>query len=306
MTLFGIDVSNHQKQFDFARAKREGMVFATHKITEGDYYRDTYWARAKAEMKREFPGLWGGYVFCRRASHPKREAELLASHAGSTDFPLQIDYEDTDGGGSYDDMVARYEAYRAVGFTQFLPIYLPRWFWQGRMGAPDLRDFPLPVWNSDYGSSRAGNYKAIYPGDDNGGWASFKGKPVALLQYTERGNVAGQAIDVNAFRGSMQDLQELFGGGKDMAVEHEILRQETGSLEVGKFPGHKTRRHEGSVQGSFTQTDLMREMDRELNSVFSLEGRPVDPSKGDTVVGHVLSLRAEVAELRKLIEEKLK
>lgn len=34
MTIYGIDISNHQRDFDFAAAKREGFVFATHKVTE--------------------------------------------------------------------------------------------------------------------------------------------------------------------------------------------------------------------------------------------------------------------------------
>jgi hypothetical protein len=60
MTLYGIDVSNHQKNFDFAAAKREGFVFATHKVTEGDGYRDPYWPRARDQMCEHFPGLFGG------------------------------------------------------------------------------------------------------------------------------------------------------------------------------------------------------------------------------------------------------
>ncbi|MET0199118.1 MAG: GH25 family lysozyme, partial [Rhodococcus fascians] len=116
MTLFGIDVSNHQGNFDFAAAKAEGFAFATHKITEGSGYRDPFWPRAAAEMATYFPGRWGGYVFCRTNTDPASEAETLRNHAGGVDFPLQVDYEDTTNGGSVDDLLRRFDAYRAVGF----------------------------------------------------------------------------------------------------------------------------------------------------------------------------------------------
>jgi hypothetical protein len=220
MTLFGIDVSNHQGNFDFARARSEGMVFATHKISEGSGYRDPYWPRAKAEMQKWFPGRWGGYVFCRRASDPAAEARTLASHAGSTDFPLQIDYEDTSGGGNYNDLVARINAYKAVGFKTFLPIYLPRWFWSGHMGSPNLANLPVDVgiWNSHYVNG-SGLPAALYPGDAHAGWADMGNRRIDLLQFTENAGVAGQSIDANAFRGTGQQFNEMFGGAMSKADE---------------------------------------------------------------------------------------
>lgn len=232
MTLFGIDVSNHQGNFDFAAAKGEGFAFATHKITEGTGYRDPYWPRARLEMERNFPGRWGGYVFCRTNTDPTREALLLREHAGSINFPLQVDYEDTVNGGSVDDLLRRIDAYRAVGFDRFLPVYLPRWFWESRMGRAPLDRLPVGIWNSDYVGGR--DYASrLYPGDEwaparggaqRGGWADMGGKPVEILQFTESANVAGQFIDANAFRGNDRQLAALFGAAPpveefDMADE---------------------------------------------------------------------------------------
>ncbi|QSL99772.1 lysin A, glycosyl hydrolase domain [Gordonia phage ODay] len=224
MTFFGIDVSNHQGNFDFARAKSEGITFATHKITEGDGYRDPFWPRAKAEMQRWFPGRWGGYVFCRTNTDPMAEARLLREHAGSADFPLQVDYEDTTNGGSVADLKRRIEAYRAVGFTQLLPIYVPRWYWQGRMGGASLADLPAPIWNSDYVSGR--NTPArLYPGDTYKGWADMGGKSVQILQFSETASVAGQSIDVNAFRGSGDEFNRMFGGTTMSYADDELKKK---------------------------------------------------------------------------------
>lgn len=209
---WGIDVSNHQPGFDFARAAREGFTWATHKVTEGAGYRDPIWPRAREQMREHFHGLFGGYVFCRRASHPEAEADTLLAHLGDASIPIQLDYEDTTGGGTLDDMVARIAAIEARGMRVF-SVYLPRWFWRDRMGSPTLpADLPA-LWNSDYGTNRAGYASAIYPGDHDLGWSPFGGRPVELLQFSERGVVAGtQPVDVNAYRGSLDQLRALFGG----------------------------------------------------------------------------------------------
>lgn len=209
---WGIDVSNHQPGFNFEQARREGFTWATHKVTEGAGYRDPMWPRARDEMRRHFPGLFGGYVFCRRSSHPEAEADTLLAHLGDASIPIQLDYEDTKGGGTLDDMLARIAAIEARGMRVF-SVYLPRWFWRDRMGSPTLpADLPA-LWNSDYGSNRAGYASAIYPGDHDLGWAPFGGRPVELLQFSERGVVAGtQPVDVNAYRGTDRQLRDLFAG----------------------------------------------------------------------------------------------
>ncbi|WP_082043159.1 glycoside hydrolase family 25 protein [Rhodococcus sp. MEB064] len=261
MTLFGIDVSNHQRNFDFAAAKREGFAFATHKITEGTGYRDDYWPRARAEMAKHFPGRWGGYVFCRVNTDPKVEARVLREHSGAIDFPLQIDYEDTTNGGSVDDLLRRIDAYRAEGFTRFLPVYIPRWFWEGRMSRKSLDRLPMGIWNSDYVSGR--DYASrLYPGDDwspargngeRGGWADMGGKPVQILQFSETANVAGQSIDVNAFRGDDAQLGALFGA---TAREEEFDMAGEAAAVAGQFFGPDGKGFE--ILGNAVETDPTR------------------------------------------------
>ena len=77
----------------------------------------------------------------------------------------------------------------------------------------------------------------------------------------------------------------------------EILKQLTGSPELGKFPGWETRRYlaPGGKQESLTLVDLVRSVDRELNSRLTLANRPGD--EGDSLYGQVLSLRAELRRL---------
>ncbi|AEV52146.1 lysin [Rhodococcus phage RGL3] len=222
--LYGIDVSNHQGEFNFAAAKSEGFVFATHKVTEGTGYRDPYWARARREMEAHFPGRWGGYVFCRTNTDPAAEARYFYDAVGGdTTVPVQIDYEDTTNGGSGADLFARVRAFQDLGF-RLLPIYVPRWFWEGRMGRPDLSGLPVPIWNSHY--ARGVDFAStLYDGHTakNAAWADMGGKPVGILQFSETARVAGQLIDVNAFRGTESELDALFGSEElSMSAVQEI------------------------------------------------------------------------------------
>ncbi|TWS24509.1 hypothetical protein FK268_12530 [Tsukamurella sputi] len=218
--VFGIDVSNHQREFNFAGAAAEGYRFATHKVTEGDGYRDPFWPRARAEMAKHFPGRFGGYVFCRTNVDPQREADFMMAALGDPSIPIQIDYEDTTNGGSGADLAARVQAYRDRG-ARLLPVYLPRWFWAGQMRSPDLsfiRDVGL--WNSNYVNG-TGYGSALYD-PNSAGWQGFGGVDVRILQFTEQAQVTDQRIDANAVKDTAA-LDRIFGTNQedDMAFTDE-------------------------------------------------------------------------------------
>lgn len=295
MTIYGIDVSNHQREFNFAAAKAEGYDFATHKVTESNNYKDPYWPRARAEMAKHFPGRFGGYHFWRRSASADSQAALLESHIGDKSIPIQLDFEDTDARGvTRVELDAIINAIQSRGMRIFIN-YIPRWYWQGNMGSADLNT-GHPLWASNYGTNGVDYGSTLYSrqGADNApGWADYGNAKVAILQFGEHGRVAGQQIDVNAYRGTPAQLDALFGGKAAVGTPEEVLFQETGSQEVGKFPGFKARRwgFADEHQPNFTQTDFMREVDREVNSVFDLANAPtIDQA---TLVGQVLAARAE-------------
>ncbi|MGI5222163.1 hypothetical protein [Nocardia sp. CA-290969] len=238
MTLFGLDISNHQSRdgFDGERARREGFAFITHKITEGTW-RDPYWPRERDETWPLFPGRFGGYVFCRTNTPPADELGATLEHARDAAGripPLQIDYEDTVNGGSIDDLWARITEAQRLGF-HLLPIYLPRWYWRDRMGSPRLADLPVGIWNSDY--VRGIDYASrLYPGDGYAGWADMGGKRVEILQFTDTAIAAGESpCDANAFRGSETELDALFGASKEdiMSDASDVATQLLGADRKG-------------------------------------------------------------------------
>lgn len=288
---FGIDVSNHQPNFDFASAKAEGYTFATHKVTEGSTYADPHWNRARDEMLRHFPGRCGGYVFCRTRVSPKDEADALERAFGDkSNMWLQIDYEDDQNAGSGADLAARVAEYQKRGF-KLLPVYLPRWYWQGHMGSPDLgflRD--IGIWNSHYVGG-TGYGSTLYNGVQDAWWAPVGGAPVKILQFSDKATVAQLPIDVNAIR-SEQDLAAIFGGtpttgGGTVADPKQIVidgaaqlaSPQSGDPErgvLGPRPQRRPERYNVAGNDPKVKQAWMRAMTMDLWNELVFDGYPVE------------------------------
>lgn len=83
-----------------------------------------------------------------------------------------------------------------------------------------------------------------------------------------------------------------------MADNNEELVKLVGELAASgddpiTAPDGSARTLRGAIKDIFIKT----------RTVFRLDGRPIDPRKGDDLVGHVLSLRAEVQIIRGLVTE---
>jgi hypothetical protein len=127
-----------------------------------------------------------------------------------------------------------------------------------------------------------------------------------VIGHKEWGAAQGKwdpgGINMDVFRFDVQNVIDSKQEEDNMPQPEagEILNQETGSHVVGEFPGWASRRHnlrEGE-NPHFTQLDYAREIDRELNSLVEVDKsrpRPIDQS--DSLLGHVLSLRAELHQL---------
>lgn len=79
------------------------------------------------------------------------------------------------------------------------------------------------LWVSNYGKNRTGTAAATYQqdgGDNHPGWGYPLGdrKP-DILQFGSNGLVAGTfPVDVNAFKGTVSDLAEVFSGEKQESI----------------------------------------------------------------------------------------
>jgi hypothetical protein len=200
MTIFFPDLSSHQ-----ANLKLEPQTAAVvAKATEGTtYYDPEYWNfRGQAEAEKSifmaYHFLWSG---------TPAEAATAHHRVGST--PLMIDAENMNVKTTVSMILSFVNNYRKLGGVVHM-VYLPRWYWQGHLGSPDLR--PLAKAGLSLVSSNYTTYS------DNGpGWAPYGGVTPAVWQYSDNfhygaGSTA-TGVDFNAFKGTVAQFERLITTG---------------------------------------------------------------------------------------------
>lgn len=213
-TLYGIDISYFQDGMSLKKAASEGIDFAIIRTTDGTY-KDRVFQSHLADA--EGAGLvTAAYHYLRNPSEGTSVAQQVQASVevmGAKKRPVWIDVE-TNAGLHVDHIRAckrefEQRGVRVIGCYSYVP------YWEGRIRPrePDSHEFG-EFWVAAYGANRRGAPKAIYPGDNHRQWSYPLGnqKP-ALWQYGSRGVVAGREVDVNAFRGSKEELRRLFYGG---------------------------------------------------------------------------------------------
>lgn len=208
MTCYGPDISSYQNGLDLARLTAASFVIA--KTTEGTYYTDSGyqgWRRQAVSLHKPF--VW--YHFLSGEDAHAQAGHTLAN-VGDVSLPGMLDVEPT---GSFRPTLAQVLAYvdaaDKAGLNLRL-VYLPRWYWQ-ELGSPDLTplaDRGLRLVSSAYPGG-SGSPAGLYPGDGAGGWQPYGGMTPLLYQYTNQAADGGQALDYNAFRGTLQQLLTLLG-----------------------------------------------------------------------------------------------
>ncbi|KZM68119.1 glycoside hydrolase family 25 protein [Nocardia terpenica] len=204
MTLFGIDISNNNgPDIDMAQVKAEGFDFVFAKVTEGDYFVDSTWPVYRDAARAE--GLLvAGYHYLRGDCDINAQADLFTSHLGDG-VAAMVDFEANS--GDISTFWAFVNAVNARGH-QIQLSYIPRWYWQ-QIGCPDLTAAPGLIQSSYV--TGTGYAAELYPGDDTDFWNGFGGRNPDLLQFTDKADVAGHAVDANAFRGTHAELAALLG-----------------------------------------------------------------------------------------------
>lgn len=230
MTIFGIDVSEHQNGMSLTQAGREGMQFAIVRTTDGTYKDSCYRSHI---IDAEQGGLiTAAYHYLRRPTEGttvSAQVEASVEVMGDKKRPVWLDCETPAGLSVGDIRTAKreYEArgVRVIGCYTYVP------WWEGKIygGEPDSHEFGK-FWVAAYGNDRSGNPSEIYPGDGDGQWSYPLGnqKP-ALWQFGSKGSVAGYSVDVNAFRGTKTQVHDLFydsttSGGDDSVDDMSDIR----------------------------------------------------------------------------------
>jgi hypothetical protein len=224
MTVFGVDLSDFDRgrgPVDVAAMVRDGIVFLTHKATEGTKVTHAYYGQTLNQARINGIPFLGAYFVPRTPGnngHGSIQAQvdfLLAYLDQQTpwwrtrsEFFLQVDLEHW----GYDDVAPQYGV-QACDLLRsqtgkWVAHYAPRWAYGDSIGGDH------PLWASSYGSNPAVPYRQAYPGDASSGWAPYSGRTPTFLQYGSRLTIGSQpSCDANAYRGSIDELRALITGG---------------------------------------------------------------------------------------------
>lgn len=214
-TIFGVDVSEHQDGMSLVQAKNEGIDFCIVRTTDGTYRDRCY--RSHVDDARQAGMVLAAYHYLRNPSEGTSIRQQVDASldvmGGDHRLPMWLDCE-TDAGLHPDHIreckrLFEEAGIRVVGVYSYIP------WWEGRVvgGEPDTHEFGA-VWLAAYGQNPTGPPRAIYPGDQADKWNYPLGNQLpAIWQYGSAGLVAGREVDINAFRGSVEQLQALFYSG---------------------------------------------------------------------------------------------
>lgn len=197
MTIYFPDVSNHQAGLKI----QPKTVVVLAKATEGTTYADPDYADFKKQAAA-VGAVFGAYHFI--WSGTAAEAGWAFQHVGTT--PLMVDAENPKVKVTVQMILNFVTEYRKLGGVVHL-VYLPEWYWHNTLGSPDLT--PLTAAGLQLVSS---DYSVLYS-DTGKGWQAYGGVTPIQWQYTDKLSYGGYSVDFNAFKGTVDQYEQLLTTG---------------------------------------------------------------------------------------------
>jgi len=261
--IFGIDVhSEYQRGLNFERARTEGYEFCIIKAAEGPYRDgDTYVPTGFKEFFRraEAEGFVMGVYHFLLSTPGKAQADhflrTIEAVGGPEDKILMVDFEAyanpalSPGNDQLRDFIA--DVQRRVGDHPIV-VYSGRGFWNGGDSSGDFDKYGADLaWDAYYLHMDPVRPKQFYANSERyfqdakipWGWGKpWGGVEPWFWQFTSAGGVAGMNIDVNAYRGTSEQLLALTGV-KEPGRERdaEAGDQKAADLRDGGTKGGGTR-----------------------------------------------------------------
>jgi GH25 family lysozyme M1 (1,4-beta-N-acetylmuramidase) len=269
--LFGIDVhSEYQRGLNFERARAEGYEFCIIKAAEGPY-RDgnTYVPTGFKEFFRlaEAEGfVMGVYDFLlstpakAQADHFLRTIEAVG---GPEDKILMVDFEAhpnpalTPGNEQLKTFIS--EVKRRVGDHPIV-VYSGRGFWNGGDSSGGFDQYGADVaWDAYYLHMDPVRPKQFYANSEryfqdagiSWGWGKpWGGVEPWFWQFTSAGGVGGMNIDVNAYRGTSEQLLALTGVKERGGVAGDLGTRDGETRGGGTRDGKRRVLTHGVIDGT--------------------------------------------------------
>lgn len=267
MTIFGVDVSNHNGDVDWPRVAREGFQFMFAKATEGTGFRDATF-ESNVARARTVGLLPGAYHFLRDSggADQARWFHTRVRAVGGPDGMLCACDNESDATWA----VTRdfYATWNQLTGGHPLIMYSGRWWWEPRgwNGA----SLTPHLWHSHYVSGSSKVASTLYGWVPDGWWAPGYGgwARATLLQFTSSATVAGETMDANAYRGTIDELRLLAGRGADMdATQNQMLT----AVRDGIFYGGPSCGATVPTTDGGTSNSLVAKLDR----LLGVTGAPI-------------------------------
>ncbi|GAA3969674.1 hypothetical protein GCM10023085_59980 [Actinomadura viridis] len=263
MPLYGVDVASYQGRPSWPRVRESGIRFAFSKVTEGTGYTNPTWAHNRSEMLKLDGFLPGAYHFLHGGNGAAQARYFLGKAGDVSGFAVALDVEASGANASTAEDWVREFKERTGGH----PVigYFPRWYWE-RQGRPDLGFFDT-IWQSHYVNG-SGAPSSLYAKVPASWWSSFGGESVSILQFSSSGRVPGISgdCDVNAYRGTFEELRALALGEEDMPLSDDDLRKirdivwntDTAPAPSGAAADNPTWRHVNIVRDTYTSVQEVK------------------------------------------------
>lgn len=212
---FGIDISEHQRDYSLKKVEAEGIDFVILRTNDGTYKDKLFKSHFDDAVSTDM--VVGAYMFLRSEKtgskiHQQVETSLeMLDSVGARWLPMCIDVEDPKNAITKWEVEEAIRLFREAG-VRVWSVYTGMWYWNadGYMRNPDWGDLP-PLWLSSY-STKHGTPRDIYPDAKRFWGQSCGGRTPTMLQFSSQAYVAGRNVDANAFKGTKEDVQVFIYG----------------------------------------------------------------------------------------------
>lgn len=296
--VFGVDVSKYQDGYSLAAAKNAGVEFVIISTGDGDIsdnvYQSHYDDAASAGM------VISAYHFLRaerEGSTIQAQVDASLRSMGDKKAPMWLDCE-TPGGMPLHEIARAKQLFEQAG-VRVLGVYCTANWWEN-MPSGEPPTAPLgAVWVANYGQDNAAPLHSLYGQVNHSVWDYPVGDQKPLLwQFGQRGIVAGKLVDVNAYRGSIEQLREWWSGGQPQEGTMELHGVSAAALNDAKI----------AAQEANQKLDLLISLMEYVAGQLGPWPQLGQNSKGEnlTLVDGVAAARRDIANIQQQIQIILK
>lgn len=243
MTTFYVDLSEHdwnrnKGEFNFAQVAGTTSKCVVVRATYGDpggYHYPTYhFGDMQTMAKNAGFSLRGGYhnlvrgdqaSINRQVDWLRSELDKVGANWAMADVERYSELLSDNMWPRWEDVQRFHDRWYSVE-SRVMAWYVPDWVWEASLGSHSLTGLRGPLIASEYGDNRCGlNPSQLYShagGDSSDKWHAYGGRTPEILQYGSCCVVSGASsqTDVNAFRGTFDQLSTLLlHGGDDVSAE---------------------------------------------------------------------------------------